>query len=71
MTQCTNFPSENLVDGVTKHQVGNVTYLWKGGVWEAVTPPIDLGMLGGVSATFTTADGKTVTVTNGLITEVA
>lgn len=45
MSNCTNFPKDNLVPNVTQHQVGNVTYLYKGGaptapIWEAVTLPI-------------------------------
>lgn len=42
---CTNFPKDNLVPNVTQHQVGNVTYLYKGGaptapLWEAITGPL-------------------------------
>ena len=42
---CTNFPKNNLVPNVTQHQVGNVTYLYKGGaptapLWEAITGPL-------------------------------
>lgn len=42
---CTNFPKDNLVPNVTRHQVGNVTYLYKGGaptapLWEAITGPL-------------------------------
>lgn len=42
---CTNFPKDNLVTNVTQHQVGNVTYLYKGGaptapLWEAITGPL-------------------------------
>lgn len=47
---CTNFPSTGLVADVTTHQVGNVTYLYKGGaptapIWEAITPPINLAQV--------------------------
>ena len=42
---CTNFPKYNLTENVTQHQVGNVTYLYKGGaptapLWEAITGPL-------------------------------
>lgn len=44
---CSNFPSTGLVANVTQHQVGDVTYLYKGGevgapIWEAITPPVNL-----------------------------
>ena len=39
---CTNFPKDNLVPNVTQHQVGNVTYQYKGNeIWEAITAPLN------------------------------
>lgn len=37
---CTNFPKTGLVANVTTHQVGDVTYLWTGVVWESITVPL-------------------------------
>ena len=32
---CTDFPSTGLIPNVTTHTVGNITYIWKGSVWES------------------------------------
>lgn len=65
---CTNFPKDNLVPNVTQHQVGNVTYLYKGGaptapLWEAITPPINLDQV----HTRTFANVDAMLAFNGLV----
>lgn len=37
---CEDFPTEDLVAGVTQHIVGDVTYIWTGIVWDTETVPL-------------------------------
>lgn len=37
---CLTFPNTGLVPGVTTYVADNVTYLWDGTVWEAITAPL-------------------------------
>ena len=42
---CTQFPKLGLVAGVTQHVVGDVTFLWSGTAWEAITAPLSLSQV--------------------------